>query len=104
MSSLVSWECDDKADFDGEVRWRSIQEPYDPCWGSIMVENLVVCRVDDEPSVWLDPLREDSSKDPLFRIKGTEGEVSIEFGVVFCIVPEPVAVDRWLGAWNQGSS
>ena len=65
MGSLIFRECDDESDLDGEVPWGSIQETYDSCRRRIGLEDLIVHGIDDEAWVWLDPLCEDGSEEPL---------------------------------------
>ena len=59
MGSLVFRERDDQSDFGGEVIRTSVQECYDSCWGGVGFEDLVVHGIDDETSIWLDPLCEE---------------------------------------------
>jgi len=62
---LVFRERDDESDFDGEIFRGSVQETYDPCRDGIGLEDLIVGGIDDEASVWLDPLCEEGSKELL---------------------------------------
>lgn len=98
MGSLVPWERDDESKLDGEIHWGTIYESYDPCWGGVGLEDLVVHREDHVASVWLDHMRKDQSEEFLLGIKWAEGKVVVDLGVVFSVIPEPVAVDRWLHA------
>jgi len=65
MGSLIFWECDDESDFDGEVLRRGVQKTDDSCRRRFRLEDLVIYCVDDKASVWLYPLREDGSEEPL---------------------------------------
>lgn len=99
---MVFRERDDEPDFGREVRCRRIQETYDSCRGRVWLEDLIVHGVNDESWVRLDPLCEDGSEEPLFCLEGTEGEVPVDFGVFFCLIPIPVTVDRWLQTRSMG--
>ena len=93
MGSLVSRERDHESDFDGEVFRGTVPKAYCPCWGGIGLEDLIVRGKQHAASVLLDMLREDVFEEFLLRVKGSEGQVVVEFGMVFGVVPEPVAVD-----------
>jgi len=90
---LESRERDDVSKFDGEVFRGTVPKAYGPCWGGIGLEDFVVHGKQHAASVLLDTLREDAFEEFLLRVKGSEREVVVEFGMVFGVIPEPVAVD-----------
>ena len=65
MGSLVLRERDNESDFGGEVLRGCVQKAYDSCRGGTGLEDLIVHSIDDEASVWLDPLCEEGSKELL---------------------------------------
>jgi len=99
---LVFRERDDESNFGGEVPWGSVQETDDSCRGGVGLEDLVVRGIDDKALVWLDPPCEDGSEESLLGVERTEGDVLVDFRMVFGVVPVPVTVDRWLYAWSMG--
>jgi len=90
---LVSRECDDESDFDGEMFRGTVPKAYGPCWGGMRLEDFVVHGKQHAASVLLDMLRENFFEEFLLRVEGSEGYVVVEFGMVFGVVPEPVGVD-----------
>ena len=96
VRSLVPWERDNESDLDTEVHRRSVQESDYSRWGGVRFKDLVVRGIDDGILVLLDSLCEPSSKSFLRGIEGPEGEETVEFGVIFCVIPVPVVVNRRL--------
>ena len=95
---MVSRERDDESNFDGEVLRGSVPKAHGPCWGGIGLEDFVVRGKQHAASVLLHVLRENLFEKVLLRVKGSEGQVVVEFRMAFSVVPEPVAVDRILFA------
>ena len=96
MGPSVFRERDDESNFGAEFPRGGVQETYDSCWSGIGFEDLVVRGVDDEARVRQDPLFEEEFDESLLRGEGTEGEVLVDFGMIFGVFPEPVTVYRWL--------
>ena len=102
MGPSVFRERDDESNFGAEFPRGGVQETYDSCWSGTRFEDLVVRGVDDEARVRQDPLFEEEFDESLLRGEGTEGEVLVDLGMVFGVVPIPVTVDRRLHMWSMG--